>query len=60
MRLSAERIRSINRAVARVNGIICGASDRQPVRFSESLRPMSPPNLAGVLKVVAVAKTANS
>ena len=28
MRLSAHRIRSINRSIARVNGIICGASDK--------------------------------
>ena len=27
MRLSANRIRSINRSIAKVNGIICGASD---------------------------------
>lgn len=27
MRMSASRIRSINRSIARVNGIICGASD---------------------------------
>ena len=60
MRLSAHRIRSINRAIAQVNGIICGASDRQPVRFPEKLKPISPTNLAGVLKVVAVARTANS
>jgi hypothetical protein len=59
MRLSAHRIRSINRAIARVNGIICGASDRQPARFSESLKPTFSPNLAGVVKIVAVAKAAN-
>lgn len=27
MRMSAHRIRAINRAVAKVNGIVCGASD---------------------------------
>ena len=60
MRLSAHRIRSINRAIARVNGIICGASDRQPARFSENLKPTSSPNRTGVVKIVAVARTANS
>jgi hypothetical protein len=60
MRLSAHRIRSINRAIARVNGIVCGASDRHPTRFTESVKPTFPPNLSGVVKIVAVAKTANS
>jgi hypothetical protein len=60
MRLSAHRIRSINRAIAKVNGIICGASDRNTARFSGSFKPMSSPNMAGVVKIVAVAKPANS
>jgi hypothetical protein len=60
MRLSAHRIRTINRAITRVNGIICGASDRNPTRMPESFHPLTLPDLAGVVKIVAVAKTASS
>jgi len=60
MRLSARQIRSINRNIARVNGTICGASDK-------TFRPQ-PPNpktlvfmdMASVVKVVAVPRTAIS
>ena len=57
MRLSASRIRSINRSIARVNGIICGASDRIPHR------PLESPKMSGAsipphtIKVVAVPKS---
>jgi hypothetical protein len=60
MRLSAHRIRTINRAIARVNGTICGASDRNPSRIPENLKPPSLPNLAGVVKIVAVPRMANA
>ncbi len=39
MRMSASRIRSINRSIARVNGIICGASD-SPRRISAKSRSL--------------------
>ena len=58
MRLSASRIRSINRAIARVNGIICGASDRIPQRQVEApkAKPVAiPPQ---TIKVVAVPRPA--
>jgi hypothetical protein len=57
MRLSASRIRSINRSIARVNGIICGASDRTPRRPLEAPKPLEfgiPPHTT---KVVAVPKS---
>ena len=38
MRMSASRIRSINRSVARVNGIICGESDAPRRVFVESTK----------------------
>ena len=60
MRMSANRIRSINRCIARVNGIICGASDA-PRRISvERVKlPTSriPPQ---TIKIVAVAKPLNA
>lgn len=55
MRMSASRIRSINRAIARVNGIIVSASDT-PRRV---LQPIPPPPTTGVpphtIRIVAVA-----
>jgi hypothetical protein len=56
MRLSASRIRSINRAIARVNGIICGASDG-PRR----IRVENPKNQTGAIplnttRIVAIPK----
>jgi hypothetical protein len=56
MRLSAHRIRSINRSIARVNGIICGASDKNYRVPPESLKPSAPVGLASVVKIVAVPK----
>jgi len=54
MRLSASRIRSINRSIARVNGIICGASDNSHRIPPENLKPVATANLASVVKIVAV------
>ena len=56
MRLSASRIRSINRAIARVNGIICGASDGPRRIHLENPKPPTgaiPPNTT---RIVAVPK----
>ena len=56
MRLSASRIRSINRAIARVNGIICGASDGpRRIRLENPKSPTGaiPPNTT---RIVAVPK----
>ena len=56
MRMSAGRIRSINRSVARVNGIICGESDAPRPVFVESTKlPASgiPPH---TIRIVAVPK----
>lgn len=60
MHLSATRIRSINRAIARVNGIICGESDRMLHRQSEipkfprsAIQPLT-------IKVVAVRRPATA
>ena len=57
MRMSASRIRSINRSIARVNGIICGASDAPRRAFVESAKLPTigiPPN---TIKVVAAPKS---
>ena len=56
MRMSAGRIRSINRSIARVNGIICGESDAPRHAFVESSKlPASgvPPH---TIRIVAVPK----
>ena len=56
MRLSASRIRSINRAIARVNGIICGASGgprRIHVENAKLPTGAIPPNTT---RIVAVPK----
>ncbi len=56
MRMSAGRIRSINRSVARVNGIICGESDAPRRVYVESIKlPLSriPPD---TIRIVAVPK----
>jgi hypothetical protein len=57
MRLSANRIRSINRAIARVNGIVCGASDRIPRRSLESPKTSGASIPPHTIKVVAVPKS---
>ena len=56
MRLSASRIRSINRSIAKVNGIICGASDG-PRRVSvESGKLPTSAIPTRTLRIVAVPK----
>lgn len=45
MRLSASRIRSINRSIARVNGIIARASDKGHQAPPENLKPAAPVDL---------------
>jgi hypothetical protein len=58
MRLSASRIRSINRSIARVNGIICGASDRMPQRQFEAPKASGTVIPPHTTKVVAVPRFA--
>lgn len=58
MRMSASRIRSINRTVQRVGGIICGASDRIVRRPEVKVNGLSPAPMSGVVKVVAVRRPA--
>jgi hypothetical protein len=58
MRLSAGRIRSINRSIARVNGIICGASDRIPPRQFEAPKATAVAIPTHIIKVVAVPRSA--
>ena len=58
MRLSASRIRSINRAIARVNGIICGASDRMQPRQLEAPKVSGTTIPPHTTKVVAVPRSA--
>jgi hypothetical protein len=60
MRLSAHRIRSINRSIARVNGIICGASDKVHRTSPENQKPIASTSLESVLRIVAVPKGATS
>jgi hypothetical protein len=56
MRMSASRIRSINRCIARVNGIICGASDA-PRRISVQRVKLPTSSIPPqTTKIVAVAK----
>jgi len=60
MRLSADRIRKINRSIARSNGIVCGAPDktfRPQVLNPKTLVFM---DMASVVKVVAVPRSAIS
>jgi hypothetical protein len=58
MRLSAHRIRSINRSIARVNGIICGASDKARRAAPENQKTVAPVSLGSVVRIVAVPKAA--
>jgi hypothetical protein len=60
MRLSAHRIRSINRSIARVNGIICGASDKTHRAAPENQKPVTPVSLGSVVRIVAVPKAATT
>jgi hypothetical protein len=60
MRLSASRIRSINRSIARVNGIICGASDKSRRVPLENVKPAACVSMATVVKIVAVPKLTSS
>jgi hypothetical protein len=57
MRLSASRIRSINRSIARVNGIIFGASDWTPQRQFEAPRATGAVIPPHTIKVVAVPRS---
>jgi|HubBroStandDraft_4_1064222.scaffolds.fasta_scaffold675529_2 hypothetical protein len=54
MRMSAGRIRSINRRIARVNGIIFGASDAPRRVFVESTKVPTAGIPPHTIKVVAV------
>jgi hypothetical protein len=58
MHLSAGQIRSINRNIARVNGIICGAPDKIVRVPPPSPKPTASLNLDSVIKIVAVPKDA--
>jgi hypothetical protein len=60
MRLSARRIRSINHAITRANGIICGVLDRPVRRNPESTVAGTPGLMAGVIKIVVVPRTTNA
>jgi hypothetical protein len=60
MRMSASRIRSINRSIARVNGIICGASDSPRRNFAEEPKPRTSPVPARTIRIVAVPKSLNA
>jgi len=56
MRMSASRIRSINRSIARVNGIICGASDGPRRIRVENPRLPTSEILRNATRIVAVPK----
>jgi len=56
MRMSASRIRWINRSIARVNGIICGASDGPRRIRVENSRPPTCTILRSATRIVAVPK----
>ena len=58
MRLSAHRIRSINRSIARVNGIIYGALDTTQRSVPEDQKPATSVSLGSVVRIVAVPKAA--
>ena len=58
MRLSANRIRSINRSIARVNGIICGASDKSHRVPPAHVKRVPNLNWESVVKIVAAPKAA--
>jgi intracellular sulfur oxidation DsrE/DsrF family protein len=60
MHLSAGRIRTINRSIARVNGIICGASDKSHRVPPEDMKPVVSVNPASVVKIIAVPKPATA
>jgi hypothetical protein len=56
MRMSAGRIRSINRSVTRVNGIICGESDAPRRVFVESTKLPAAGIPPHTIRIVAVPK----
>ena len=60
MRLSADRIRKINRSIARAHGIICGASDKTFRPQPESSKTQVFMDMASVVKVVVVPRAASS
>lgn len=57
MRMSASRIRSINRSIARVNGIICGASDVPRRVFVENAKLPTTGIPPHTIRIVAVPKS---
>lgn len=60
MRMSARRIRSINRSIARVNGIIWGTADG-PRRFlTENAEPRISAIAPHTIRIVAVPKPRNA
>ena len=60
MRMSARRIRSINRSIARVNGIICGASDGPRRILTENAEPRTSAIPPHTIRIVAVPKPRNA
>jgi len=56
MRMSASRIRWINRSIARVNGIICGASDGPRRIHVENAKLPTGTILPNTMRIVAVPK----
>jgi hypothetical protein len=60
MRLSASRIRSINRAIARVQKFAWSSPDKCHRRSISHLTPAVPATAAKFVKVVAVSRSATS
>lgn len=60
MRMSASRIRSINRSIARVNGIICSASDSPRRSSAENQKPQTSVVPPQAIRIVAVPKPLNA
>jgi hypothetical protein len=54
MRMSASRIRSINRSIARVHGIVCGASDRPRRVPAEDPKRLAQSVLGRTVRIIAV------
>jgi hypothetical protein len=57
MRLSASRIRSINRAIARVQSSAWSASERTPGRSAPSPAPVVSMNAPKFVKIVVVPRS---
>jgi hypothetical protein len=58
MRLSASRIRSINRAIARVQSSAWSASAPNQRNSTNTLKPVVPVSAAKFVKIVAVPRSA--